>query len=157
MLQTELGEVGWANVWKTQGGAVRSFTNIYSLLTTIRKTGKSFSKLATLLKIGKPFSKQLATLLESGNPTHSHSAFMTNAESIVPTPSAAQQYFFFNMLKKLLFPELLIKREFLLNINLALLYIKYNAIQICKKLSKSALSPYIPQDSYLCLSIQGKM
>ena len=30
-LQTELGEVGWANVWKTQGGAVRSLTKIYSL------------------------------------------------------------------------------------------------------------------------------
>ena len=26
------GEVGWANVWKTQGGAVRSLTNIYSLV-----------------------------------------------------------------------------------------------------------------------------
>ena len=25
------GEVGWANVWKTQWGAVRSVTNIYSL------------------------------------------------------------------------------------------------------------------------------
>ena len=28
------GEVGWANVWKTQGGAVGSLTNIYSLLVT---------------------------------------------------------------------------------------------------------------------------
>ena len=26
---TESREVGWANVWKTQGGAVRSVTNIY--------------------------------------------------------------------------------------------------------------------------------
>ena len=28
----EQGEVGCANVWKTQGGAVRSLTNIYSLI-----------------------------------------------------------------------------------------------------------------------------
>ena len=26
------GEVGWANVWKTQGGSVRSLTDIYSLI-----------------------------------------------------------------------------------------------------------------------------
>ena len=32
ILQTEQGEVGWANVWKTQGGAVLSLTNIYSLV-----------------------------------------------------------------------------------------------------------------------------
>ena len=25
------GEVGWANVWKTHGGAIRSVTNMYSL------------------------------------------------------------------------------------------------------------------------------
>ena len=31
ILQTEQGEVGWANVWKKQGGAVRSLTYIYSL------------------------------------------------------------------------------------------------------------------------------
>ena len=29
--QTEQGEVAWAHLWKTLGGAVRSFTNIYSL------------------------------------------------------------------------------------------------------------------------------
>ena len=29
------GEVGWANVWKTQGGAVPSITNIYSLVRTV--------------------------------------------------------------------------------------------------------------------------
>ena len=28
-------KVGWANVWKTQGGAVGSVTNIYSLDKTI--------------------------------------------------------------------------------------------------------------------------
>ena len=28
VLQTEQGEVGWANVWKMQGGAVYSLTNI---------------------------------------------------------------------------------------------------------------------------------
>ena len=31
ILQTEQGEVAWANVWKTQGGAVPSITDIYSL------------------------------------------------------------------------------------------------------------------------------
>ena len=31
------GEVGWANVWKTQGGAVRSVTNIYSLVQREKK------------------------------------------------------------------------------------------------------------------------
>ena len=30
-----LGEVGWANVWKMQGGAVRSVTYIYSLMFTL--------------------------------------------------------------------------------------------------------------------------
>ena len=29
------GEVGWANVWKTQGGAVPSVTDIYSLVQTL--------------------------------------------------------------------------------------------------------------------------
>ena len=29
---TEQGEVGWANVWKTQTGAVSSLTNICSLV-----------------------------------------------------------------------------------------------------------------------------
>ena len=29
------GEVGWANVWKTQGGVVRSLTNIYSLVSSL--------------------------------------------------------------------------------------------------------------------------
>ena len=33
------GEVGWANVWKTQGGAVRSLTNIYSLTIVLRLAG----------------------------------------------------------------------------------------------------------------------
>ena len=37
ILQTEQGEVGWANVWKTQGGAVRYLTNIYSLSTTLKE------------------------------------------------------------------------------------------------------------------------
>ena len=32
ILQTERGEVGWANVWKKMGGAVPSITDIYSLL-----------------------------------------------------------------------------------------------------------------------------
>ena len=32
------GEVGWANVWKTQGGAVPSITDIYSLVTIICTT-----------------------------------------------------------------------------------------------------------------------
>ena len=36
MLQTEKGEVGWAKVWKTQGGPVRSLTNIYSLIYTVK-------------------------------------------------------------------------------------------------------------------------
>ena len=31
------GEVGWANVWKTQGGAVSSLTKIYSLGLTNTK------------------------------------------------------------------------------------------------------------------------
>ena len=31
------GDVGWANVWKAQGGAVPSITNIYSLLHTVPK------------------------------------------------------------------------------------------------------------------------
>ena len=35
ILQTEQGEVGWANVWKRQGSAVCSLTNIYSLDVTI--------------------------------------------------------------------------------------------------------------------------
>ena len=30
------GEVGWANVWKTQEGAVRSLTNIYSLVAPVQ-------------------------------------------------------------------------------------------------------------------------
>ena len=38
MLQTEQGEVGWANVWKTQGGAAPSITNIYSLGYAVFKT-----------------------------------------------------------------------------------------------------------------------
>ena len=33
------GEVGWANVWKTQEGAVRSVTNIYSLHGTYHYLG----------------------------------------------------------------------------------------------------------------------
>ena len=37
LLQTEQGEVGWANVWKSQGGAVRSLTNIYCLVKTQEK------------------------------------------------------------------------------------------------------------------------
>ena len=32
ILHSEQGEVGWANVWKTQGGAVRFLTDIYSLV-----------------------------------------------------------------------------------------------------------------------------
>ena len=35
ILQTEQEEVGWANVWKTQGGAVPSITDIYSLIVTV--------------------------------------------------------------------------------------------------------------------------
>ena len=35
ILQTERGEVGWANVWKTQESAVRSLTNIYSLVGAV--------------------------------------------------------------------------------------------------------------------------
>ena len=35
ILQTEQGEVGWVNVWKTQGGAVRSITDIYSLSLSV--------------------------------------------------------------------------------------------------------------------------
>ena len=31
---SSIGEVGWANVWKTQGVAVGSLTNIYSLVGT---------------------------------------------------------------------------------------------------------------------------
>ena len=40
ILQTEQGEVAWAHVWKTQRGAVRSITNIYSLVITERVAGK---------------------------------------------------------------------------------------------------------------------
>ena len=29
------GEVGWANVWKTQGVAVPSITDLYSLVQTV--------------------------------------------------------------------------------------------------------------------------
>ena len=35
VLQTEQGEGGWANVWKTQGGALPSITDIYSLIGTV--------------------------------------------------------------------------------------------------------------------------
>ena len=29
LTEQAVGEVGWANVWKTQGGVVRSLTNIH--------------------------------------------------------------------------------------------------------------------------------
>ena len=60
-LQTEQREVGWANVWKTQGGAVRSLTNIYSLLELLlRKFNcfyiqycKGFGEGLALIRVGK--------------------------------------------------------------------------------------------------------
>ena len=30
LTEQAVGEVGWANVWKTQGGVVRSLTNMYT-------------------------------------------------------------------------------------------------------------------------------
>ena len=43
ILQTEQGEVGWVNVWKTQGGAVRSLTNMYSFSRTFQKVRSPFA------------------------------------------------------------------------------------------------------------------
>ena len=44
------GEVGWENVWKTQGGVVRSLTNIYSLGVTQRQYRKLFDLRHFLMK-----------------------------------------------------------------------------------------------------------
>ena len=45
------GEVGWANVWKTQRGAVPSLTNIYSLAQPLYlpETKKNSSAVTLLL------------------------------------------------------------------------------------------------------------
>ena len=54
ILQTEQGEVGLANVWKTHGGAVRrvrSLTNIYSFIQTNQRRGGSYCNSANEMSI----------------------------------------------------------------------------------------------------------
>ena len=66
---TEQGEVGWANVWKTQTGAVRSLTNICSLVHyTLHILVKNISKVTRELRALDPllFSQPWISITHKG-------------------------------------------------------------------------------------------